>query len=180
MPTASVSPLTVESFLSSLLAPVPGNGSASLSDGSSTNVRCSRQHKTLSSGGVSTSLPSDVINTSTSAVSETVDTQGPPSVTVFTDAMAEAKTFLQLHNLLGMGVDYIHFSSFSVIALKLLLTFTLITTEAFSQNDREKFSSFKLVIFMGYPHYQYILLCHLSLYPIGRGGYDKNIDRIQG
>ena len=130
MPTASVSHLTVESFLSSLLAPVPGNGSASLSDGSSTNVRCSRQHKTLSSGGVSTSSPSDVTNTSTSAVSEAVDRQGPPSVTVFTDAMVEAKTFLQLHYLLGMGMDYINFCSFSVNRLeigKLLLTFPLNT-----------------------------------------------------
>ena len=128
MPTASVTHLTVESFLSSLLAPVPGNGGTSLSDGSSTNARCSRQHKTLSSGGVSTSSPSDVTNTSTSAVSEAVGRQGPPSVTGLADAMVEAKTFLQLHNLLGMGMDYIHFSSFSANRLeigKLLLTFPL-------------------------------------------------------
>ena len=44
-----------------------------------------------------------------------------------------------------------------------------------------KFSDFKLVTeSMDYPRYQCILLCCLCLYPIGRGGYDKNIDKIQG
>ena len=110
MPAASVTHLTVESFLSSVLAPVPGNGSASLSDsstslsdgsaslsdGSSTNPRSSR-HKTPSRGGVGAPPPSDITSTSTSSVSEA------GSVTVLADTMVDAKTFLQLHNLSGMG-----------------------------------------------------------------------------
>lgn len=105
MPTASVTCLTVESFLSSVLAPVPGDGSASLSDsstslsdgsaslsdGSSTNPRSSSQHKTLSRGGVC-----DITSTSTSSVSEA------GSVTILADTVIDAKTFLQLHNLSGM------------------------------------------------------------------------------
>ena len=103
MPTASVTHLTVESFLSSVLAPVPGDGStslsdgsASLSDGSSTNPRSSR-HKTLSRGGVGAPPPSDITSTSTSSVSEA------DSVAILADTMVDAKTFLQLHNLSGMG-----------------------------------------------------------------------------
>ena len=107
MPTASVTHLTVESFLSSALAPVPGDGSTSLSDGSSTNSRSSSHHKTLSlsSGGVSTSSQSDDTSTSTSSVSEA------GSVTVLPDTMVDAKTFLQLHNLSGMGYPFESFLS---------------------------------------------------------------------
>lgn len=103
MPTASVTHLKVESFLSSVLAPVPGDGSASLSDGSaslsdgsSTNPRSSSQNKTPSSGGVGAPSPSDITSTSTSSVSEA------GSVAVLADTMVDAKTFLQLHNLSGM------------------------------------------------------------------------------
>lgn len=110
MPTASATRLTVESFLSSVLAPVPGDGSASLSDsstslsdgsaslsdGSSTNPRSSSQHKTLSRGGVGAPSPSDITSTSTSSVSEA------GSVTILADTVIDAKTFLQLHNLSGM------------------------------------------------------------------------------